>query len=332
MPLRLFSRKPPVDRPAAPPPSKPPRPVAAYQPAERARLSQSAVERALDTHRYGRLLNPPAEWKRDAGLGKARRQAADAIDEIFALVPAGRTAITMRINDEPGCPEVDFDTEPYLLARFPITNEDYQLFVDAGAYDEPDHWPEPVWPHLINFKDLTGAPGPRYWRDGRHDRRLARHPVVGISWYEAATYAAWAGYRLPTEAEWQVAATWQLAADASTIRRYPWGDALDLECCNIWASGHAGTLSVDACPAGAAPNGVQQLVGNTWEWVDADFECTDDTDRPIIGESVLKCIRGGAYDTYFPWQATGRFRSGVPALARCHNVGFRCAMDLGQDG
>ena len=331
MPLRLFSRKPPVDRPSPPPAAKPPRPVAVYQPAERPRLSQSAVERAIDTRRFGKLLNPPPEWKRDAAFQKYRRQAAEAIDEVFALVPAGRTSITQRINDEPGCPEVDFDTEPYLLARYPITNEDYQLFVDSGAYDEPEHWPESVWPHLINFKDLTGAPGPRYWRDGRHDRRLARHPVVGVCWYEAATYAAWAGYRLPTEAEWQVAATWQLAADASTIRRYPWGDALDLECCNIWASGHAGTLSVDACPAGAAPNGVQQLVGNTWEWVNSDFECTDDTDRPIIGESALKSIRGGAYDTYFPWQAAGRFRSGLPALARCHNVGVRCALDLGHD-
>ena len=85
---------------------------------------------------------------------------------------------------------------------------------------------------------------------------------------------------------------------------------------------------MDACPAGAAPNGIQQLVGNTWEWVASDFNCTDDQGRDIVGESLLKGIRGGAFDTYFAWQATGAFRSGLPCLARVGNVGFRCALDL----
>lgn len=328
--MALFGRraKPQLSRPA-PVEAQPPRPQRTFQPAEKVRLSEDVIERALQTQRFGRLLTPPEKWKKAAAYAGARDKAASAIDDHFALVPDGCTSITMRINDEPGSPEIDYETKAYLLAIHPVTNAQYQLFVDAGGYDDHELWPQSVWAQLINFRDITNTPGPRYWREGRHDRRLGRHPVVGICWYEAATYAAWAGYRLPTEAEWQVAATWQLAAENSTMRRYPWGDALDLECCNIWASGHGGTLVVEASPAGAAPNGVQQLVGNAWEWVDSDFECTDEADQPIIGETVLKTIRGGAYDTYFPWQATSKFRSGLPALARVHNTGFRCALDIG---
>ena len=151
---------------------------------------------------------------------------------------------------------------------------------------------------------------------------------MGISWYEAAAYARWIGQRLPTEAEWQMAATWRIRSDTDLLRRFPWGDAMDRDRCNIWSSGVGGTVPVDAYPAGAAPNGVLQLVGNVWEWTDADLMLTTETGAPIIAEMDLKVTRGGAYDTYFESQASGLFRTGHIALARTHNVGFRCAMSL----
>ena len=183
---------------------------------------------------------------------------------------------------------------------------------------------------MISFKDQTDHAGPRFWRAGRHHRDLAKHPVVGICYYEAEAYARWAGFRLPTEIEWQMAASWRIRSSAHVHRRYPWGDALDLSFCNIWASGHGGTLPVDACPGGAAPNGVVQLIGNVWEWTASDFEAVDREGRSVVGDTLLKSIRGGAYDTYFPWQAVGAFRSGLRCLTRAHNVGFRCALDLSQ--
>jgi iron(II)-dependent oxidoreductase len=92
-------------------------------------------------------------------------------------------------------------------------------------------------------------------------------------------------------------------------------------------------LPVNACPGGAAPNGVEQLIGNVWEWTSSDFVTTDDEGRPVIGgEMALKSIRGGAFDTYFPWQATSQFRTGLAGLSRTHNVGFRCALDLLNSG
>jgi iron(II)-dependent oxidoreductase len=152
--------------------------------------------------------------------------------------------------------------------------------------------------------------------------------VVGICCFEASAYARWAGYRLPTEAEWQMAASWRLRSSAHVFRRYPWGDALDTDRCNIWSSGVGAALPVSAHEAGAAPNGVLQLIGNVWEWTSSDFDVIDNERRPVVGDMVLKSIRGGSFDAYFAVQATSFFRTGLASLARTHNVGFRCVLDI----
>jgi len=222
---------------------------------------------------------------------------------------------------------MDFETDPFLMARCATTNAEFQLFVDDNAYENLELWPKDIWPHLIDFKDLTGLPGPRYWEHGRHDRRLADHPVVGICYYEAAAYAAWAGYRLPTEAEWQMAASWRIRSSAYVLRRYPWGDAMDASRCNIWMSGVGTTVPVHEYENGAAPNGVLHLCGNVWEWTDSDYCVYDEEGRPVVGDMLMKSIRGGSFDTYFACQATSFFRTGLACLMRTHNVGIRCALD-----
>jgi len=299
-----------------------------FLPAEKTRLADDPLERALQLGRYGMIVQQRDRWAEHPGFEKILDAAVKAIDERFALVPEGFVSVALSIFDQPGGPEQDIETGPFLLARHAVTNADFQQFVDGGGYDELDLWPEEIWPHLIGFKDQTGHSAPRFWQHGRHHRKLANHPVVGICYYEAAAFAAWAGFRLPTEAEWQMAASWRIRSAAHVNRRYPWGDVLDLARCNIWASGFGGTLPVDACPGGAAPNGVQQLIGNVWEWTSSDFEATDRDGRRIVGDSLLKSVRGGAYDTYFPWQAVSNFRTGLGCLARVHNVGFRCALDV----
>lgn len=299
-----------------------------FVPAAKVKLSRDPLAQSLQTRRFGWVLQTRSQSADHPDYKKSWDAAMRAIDENFALVPEGFISIATSTFDQPGGPERDCETEPFLLARYATSNADYQFFVDSGAYEDLEFWPEEIWPHLIDFKDVTGHPGPRFWRQGRHHARLAHHPVVGISSYEAQAYAKWAGYRLPTEAEWQMAASWRIRSSAHVHRCYPWGDGLDLECCNIWSSGHAGTLPVYACPGGAAPNGVQQLIGNTWEWTDADFEAVDRDGRTVVGETLMKVIRGGAYDTYFPWQAVSEFRSGLSCVSRSHNVGFRCAMEI----
>jgi len=267
-------------------------------------------------------------WRDHPFIEATFRAAVEAIDAGFALVPEGFVSLSQSTTSEPGCAEEDVVTEPFLLARHCVTHQQYQHFVDSGGYEDLDLWPEEIWPHLIDFKDQTGATGPRYWREGRHDRRRVDHPVVGICYYEAAAYARWAGYRLPTGAEWQMAASWRLRSSAHVLRRYPWGDALDTSRCNLWISNLGATVPVASYASGAAPNGVLQLIGNVWEWTSSEYEVIDDCGRTVVGDMLLKGIRGGAFDTYFPSQATSCFRTGLASLTRAHNVGFRCVLDL----
>jgi gamma-glutamyl hercynylcysteine S-oxide synthase len=325
MGLGLFSRN-KAETPATAPAQR-----VEFVPAPPAALPSEPVARARALGRWGLLVNQPQRWAACADYPTARAAAARVLDEAFALVPEGLATLPATIFDQPGQPETDVETAPYLLALTAVTNAQYQGFVDDGGYEELGYWPEDIWPNLINFKDQTGASAPRFWRDGRHDQRLAAHPVVGVCYYEAAAYATWAGYRLPTEAEWQMAASWRIRSAANVARRYPWGDGLDLRCCNIWATGHNATLPVDVCTPGAAPNGVLQLIGNVWEWTNDNLQVTDREGRTVVGETLLKAIRGGAYDTYFPWQATSDFRSGLGCLSRVHNTGFRCALHVPAD-
>ncbi len=294
-------------------------------------LPDDELQRYVQLERYGILLSQAQRWRGNAAFRSALAQARQAIDDSFALVLDGFASLPQTINDAPGCPEIDVETAPYLLARYTVTNAQFQKFVDSGAYSDLDLWPRDVWPHLIDFKDQTGQHAPRFWREACHDRRLADHPVVGVCFYEADAYARWAGYRLPTEAEWQMAASWRIRSAAHVFRRYPWGDALDKQRCNIWASGLATTAPVREYASGAAPNGVLQLVGNVWEWTSSDFEVMDEDERPIVGDMLMKSIRGGAFDTYFPAQATSYFRTGQACLVRAHNTGFRCALDIDGD-
>ncbi len=123
-------------------------------------------------------------------------------------------------------------------------------------------------------------------------------------------------------------ASWHINSSADLMRRFPWGDAMDNTRCNVWSSHRGGPIVVTEYPSGAAPNQVLQLVGNVWEWTNGEYMLSDDQGRPIVGEMPMHAIRGGAFDTYFEIQTTSQFRTGLIALARMHNTGFRCAMDL----
>src|SRR6185295_2487123 len=107
------------------------------------------------------------------------------------------------------------------------TNGEYAAFIDAGGYDDPRWWSAAGWDH----RQAAGLTAPGHWqRDGdgwavrqfgRTSRIVADEPVVHVCFYEAEAYAAWAGKRLPTEAEWEKAARFDPATGRS--RRFPWG-------------------------------------------------------------------------------------------------------------
>lgn len=333
MPINLFIKKRDSGRAVAKPmTATKPGDEKRFQPAEQTKIPAGIIDQCLSLGRFGYLLQNPQRFKLEPDFERACRTAADQIDDLFAMVPEGFASLPKSVNDFPGCPEETVDTKEFLIARTPVTNAQYQRFVDSGGYDDLELWPKEIWPHLIDFKDQTEQPSPRYWRNGRHCKTQSNHPVVGINFYEAGAYANWAGYRLPNEAEWQMASTWRIRSSANTMRRYPWGDSLDTLRCNIWASGVGTTCPVENYPDGAAPNGVLQLVGNVWEWTCNEFVIADDEGNRVVSDMRMSSIRGGAFDTYFAVQATGTFRTGLLSMARTHNVGFRCALDIDKAG
>jgi iron(II)-dependent oxidoreductase len=259
--------------------------------------------------------------------------AQAALDETMTIVPQGSVLLRARCYED--LDEADHargerlvDVEGFFLDRFLVTNADYLRFVEDGGYEQMSLWDDSIWPAVLGFTDSTGQPGPRFWRDGCYGEGKAEHPVVGVSWFEAAAYARWLGKRLPTDPEWVKAGSWPVSAEGAKPiqRRFPWGDALDRGLVHLWGSGEFSTVPVTGTPNSASVGGVHQLVGNVWEWTSTTFGAWEPSNRRIETALPLKSIRGGAFDTYFEAQAHCQFQSGESPLSRKHNIGFRCAL------
>ena len=111
--------------------------------------------------------------------------------------------------------------DDYFIDRHEVTNEEYKRFVDAGGYQKREFWKPPFikgsrtipWEEAVaHLRDTTGGRGPATWEVGTYPKRLEKHPVAGISWYEAAAYAEFAGKSLPTIYHWSRAAQTNAAA------------------------------------------------------------------------------------------------------------------------
>lgn len=295
---------------------------------------ESAVDEMLSHHRYALLLRPQlAKSLTVPQLARTRT----ALAEGMCLVPEGQVVLKRSIvtttNHEADTSTPDgpsFHVEAFYLDRYPVTNGQYLQFLSHGGYEQMAIWDAEIWPALLDFVDSSGHPGPRYWRNGRFPRGEEHHPVVGICWYEAVAYARWVGKRLPTDAEWVKAGSWPVSIQGHPLllRRYPWGEAMDRSRANLWGSGPGRTTSVFEFPGGVSVGGVQQLIGNVWEWTADAFTGGGLEGTPAPDQTKLKSIRGGAFDTYLDSQATCHFQSADAALSRKHNVGFRCAISL----
>ncbi len=193
---------------------------------------------------------------------------------------------------------------PFRIARCAVTNAEYADFVDSKGYTRREFWDEAGWVWLAE----SGLKKPRYWkRKGRawslrrFDRTIAlpaSHPVIHVNWHEANAYCRFAGRRLPTETEWEFAAS---AGAGGTRRRFPWGDnAPQPRHANLQ---QARTAPVGAYSAGDAPDGCRQLIGNVWEWTSSTFEPYPgfvldpykEYSQPWFG--THKMLRGGSFAT-----------------------------------
>jgi iron(II)-dependent oxidoreductase len=196
------------------------------------------------------------------------------------------------------------EIQPFLIARCSVSNLEYAGFVEEAGYLRREFWSEAGWSWL----QQTRAQAPHYWRkqDGRWQRRRfdawaplpLREPVIHVNWHEAQAYCRYAGRRLPSEAEWEMAAA---GSGTRAKQRYPWGDAApDARRANLEGSV---PVAVDALPAGASAHGCRQLIGNVWEWTDTAFgaypgfepDPYKEYSQPWFG--THKVLRGGSFAT-----------------------------------
>jgi iron(II)-dependent oxidoreductase len=289
---------------------------------------QQHDETMLATHQL--RVGPPL-----LGAPPPPRSAGPVAGE--ALIPGG--SFTMGTSTEPWAldnerPAHEVDVPAFLLDRAPVTNARYQEFIGDGGYDDPRWWSPAGWAH----RQEAGLTGPMHWHgDGTYTRFGARvpivadEPVVHVCWYEADAFARWAGKRLPTEAEWEKAARYDPATGRS--RRYPWGDEDPTPAHANLGQRHLAPAPVGAYPAGASPHGVQQLIGDVWEWTASDFHGYSgfvafpyrEYSEVFFGTGY-KVLRGGSFGT----DATacrGTFRNWDYPIRRQIFSGFRCARD-----
>ena len=228
--------------------------------------------------------------------------------------------------------------EAFFLDTAPVTNGSYRGFIEAGGYDDPRWWTPAGWKHRQQAK-LTA---PLFWsRDGdgtwwrrsfgTQVRIQDDEPVLHVCLFEAQAYAAWAGRRLPTEAEWEKAARWDPVTRRS--RRYPWGDDdPTAERANL-DQRHLRPAPAGSYPAGASAYGVHQLIGDVWEWTSSTF-------NPYPGFEVYPyaeyskvffggeyyVLRGGSFGTDRA-ACRGTFRNWDYPIRRQIFAGFRTARD-----
>ena len=255
-------------------------------------------------------LLPPLE-RADAGfvlgqLGDPRKGVC-TLPPVWMELPGG----TFRMGSDDGGndekPPHEVGVSPFKISKYPITNAQFEKFMQAGGYDNKEWWSEEGW----KYRQQYNWKAPRYWRDENYN--LPNQPVVGVSWFEAEAFCNWLSaeglgqkvegkkliVRLPTEAEWE------FAARGKDGRKYPWGkDEPTPEQANYGQSQINRPTAVGTYRLGATPEGIFDLAGNVWEW------CLDWYDENYYTEckkkGVMKnprgpqkgdwrVLRGGAY-------------------------------------
>ncbi len=243
---------------------------------------------------------------------------------------------TMALDNEWGAHEVDL--KDFYIDRVPVTNRQYLGFVEDGGYERPELWRR----EGFEWMRERGIFAPKHWyqpephswwteRFGFHEPLRPNAPVVHVSWHEADAYARWAGKRLPTEAEWEKAASWDPVTE--TKRLFPWGDAPPTqELANLDQMAF-GTADVGAYPEGMSAYGCHQMIGDVWEWTATEF-----TGYPafesfpyreyseVFFDDDYRVLRGGSWATR-PVAIRNTFRNWDFPIRRQLFCGFRCARD-----
>ncbi|MEE2754217.1 MAG: selenoneine synthase SenA [Candidatus Latescibacterota bacterium] len=257
------------------------------------------------TRQTHELPHPETSHRRHTPSGVAIEGDAKVPGGTFSL-GADRNA-AFCFDNEKWAHEVKI--KPFSISKTPVTQAEYAAFCDDKGYSNDALWSM----EGLAWKGENKVKGPVYWKKkGRKWTR--RHfdawidlepnlPVIHVNWYEANAFCEWAGRRLPTEAEWETAASLSSAEDITSPKRmYPWGINPSSDTTHTdWAGG--GTVDVGAYGDGDSATSCRQMIGNVWEWTSSVF-------RPYPGFAVdpykeysepwfetRKVLRGGSWAT-----------------------------------
>ena len=247
----------------------------------------------------------------------------------------------------PALPEFAWDNEKpqhkvflqdFLIDRAPVSNGEYLEFMRAGGYEDFRWWHSAGW-EKVNTENWQA---PLYWE--QHDgewmirdfaglhaaKERLNEPVSHVSFLEASAYAKWAGKRLPTEAEWEKAATF--SPSPGPKRDFPWGNSSpDESKANLFENGFWNLAPIGSFPDGQSAYGCQQMIGDVWEWTTSDYtpypgfksEFDEYNDKWFVGQKVL---RGGSFATP-QIHIRSTYRNFFYPHERWMIAGFRCAKD-----
>jgi ergothioneine biosynthesis protein EgtB len=234
-------------------------------------------------------------------------------------------------------PECKVYLNPYSIDAFPVTNGDYQRFIEDGGYKDFRFWLSDGWDQVRK----NNWNGPMYWKkeggiwtihDFRGRLRInPNEPVCNISYYEADAYCKWAKKRLPTEAEWEKAACYHEDKKIKTI--FPWGDDSPREHhANLLESYLWAPSEIGSYPEGKSHYGIHQMMGDVWEWTSSDFVgypgfksgFAEYNDKWFANQKVL---RGSSFATP-KYSARNSYRNFFKPDERWMFAGFRCVEDI----
>lgn len=227
-------------------------------------------------------------------------------------VPAGPFVLGVDAVTEPHSldnerPAHVVDVPAFRIGRVPVTNAEWQQFIDDGGYDRPQWWSAPGWEH----RQRAGLVAPQFWngdgtrtRFGHVETIRGDEPVQHVTYYEAEAYAAWAGARLPTEIEWEKACAWDPAAGRR--RRFPWGASAPTAQLANFGSDSLRPAPVGAYPAGVSAYGAEQMLGDVWEWTTSPLRpwpgfspmIYEQYSQPFfegVGAGDYRVLRGGSW-------------------------------------
>lgn len=276
-----------------------------------------------------------------AATRRLPRRTAAADDQARIHVPAG--VFVMGTDDHSAAYDNERPAHPvavdeFWIDKYPVTVRRFDEFVSAGGYERPEYWSDEGWAWLQEvghlapqgwMPDLGGG-----WLVRRFGHVLAldpAEPVEHISFHEAEAFARFVGGRLPTEAEWEKAAAWNPATGSTST--YPWGEALPTpDHANL---GHVGwgPAPIGSYPAGASPTGVEQMLGDTYEWTTSFFDGYPgftmfpypEYSEVFFGEEY-RVLRGASWATS-RWVARSTFRNWDYPIRRQIFSGVRVAWD-----